>query len=64
MRQSARRSGTYFIDQLLAPETRIQVAGKIVGGRRRFLDGILAEGDINPGALGLKGTLGLRPPKS
>jgi hypothetical protein len=52
----------HFIDQLLAPEPRIQATGKIVAERRRFLDEILAEGDINPGALGLKGTPGLRPP--
>ena len=45
------------LSQLLAPETRIQAAGKIVAVLRQFLDGILADGDINPGALGLKGTL-------
>ena len=45
------------LSQLLAPETRIQAAGKIVADLRRFLDGILAEGEINPGALGLQGTL-------
>jgi hypothetical protein len=45
------------LSQLLAPDTRIPAAGKIVADLRRFLDGILTEGEINPGALGLKGTL-------
>jgi hypothetical protein len=42
---------------LLAPENPIQAAGKIVADLNRFLDAILAEGDIDPGALGLRGTL-------
>ena len=45
------------LSQLLAPDTRIQAAGKIIADLSRFLDAILAEGDINPGALGLRGTL-------
>ena len=45
------------LSQLLAPDTRIQAAGKIVADLGRFLDAVLAEGDINPGALGLRGTL-------
>ena len=45
------------LSQLLTSETRIQAAGKIVADVRRFLDGVLAEGEINPGALGLTETL-------
>ncbi len=45
------------LSQLLAPGTRIQMAAKIVADLTRFLAGILAEGEVNPGALGLKGTL-------
>ncbi len=45
------------LSQLLAPETRIQVAAKIITDLNRFLDDILAEGDLNPRALELNGTL-------
>lgn len=45
------------LSQLLAPAARIQAPGKIAGDLSRFLDAIMAEGDINPGALGLRGTL-------
>lgn len=45
------------LSQLLAPDTRIEVAGKIAADLGRFLDGILAEAEINPGAIGLRGTL-------
>lgn len=45
------------LSQLLAPDTRIEASGKIVADLGQFLDGIVAEGDIHPGALGLNGTL-------
>lgn len=45
------------LSQLLAPNARIQVAAKIAADLNRFLDAILAEADIHPSALGLKGTL-------
>lgn len=45
------------LSQLLTPDTRIQAAAKIVVDLNKFLDGILAEGAINPGAIGLQGTL-------
>ena len=45
------------LSQLLAPDTRVRVAGTIAADLNRFLDAILAEDDVNPGALGLRGTL-------
>ncbi len=45
------------LSQLLAPDTRINAAEKIGADITRFLDSILAEGDINPADLGLHGSL-------
>jgi hypothetical protein len=43
--------------QLLAPDTRIAVVEKIAQDLGRFLEGIAADATIDPGALGLPGTL-------
>jgi hypothetical protein len=45
------------LSQLLAPDTRIDATEKIGADINRFLDGVLAEGDINPADLGLRGSL-------
>lgn len=42
--------------QLLAPETRVAVVGKIGQDLARFLEGIASDPTINPAALGLPGT--------
>ena len=43
--------------QLLAPDTRIAVVEKIAQDLARFLEGIAVDATIDPGAIGLPGTL-------
>lgn len=45
------------LSQLLAPDTRINATERIGADINRFLDGVLAEGDINPADLSLRGSL-------
>ena len=45
------------LTQLLAPDTRIAVVEKIAQDIARFIEGIAADAAIDPGALGLRGTL-------
>lgn len=45
------------LSQLLAPELRVPAVPKIIADLNRFLDGILAQGTIDPRALGLRASL-------
>jgi hypothetical protein len=45
------------LSQLLSPETRVPLAARILADVEQFLDGILAEGEIDPHSLGLQGSL-------
>ena len=45
------------LSQLLTPDTRIAVVETIAADVGRFLDGILAEADMDPRAIGIPGTL-------
>ena len=45
------------LSQLLTPDTRIGVTEKIAVDVGQFLDGVLAEADLDPRAIGIQGTL-------